>query len=46
MDEQFLFDIRKSLEDGLECEDWKCIEEAIEMIRDVQGDYDEDDIEY
>lgn len=43
MDEQFLFDIRKILEDGLEVEDWNCVVDVIDMIRDIQGDFDDDD---
>ena len=47
MDDQFLYDIRKALEDGLECEDWNCITEALEMILEYQEDFDTDDyLEY
>ena len=45
MDEQFLVDIRKALEDGLACEDWNCVIEAIDIIREAQNDYEDDDDE-
>jgi hypothetical protein len=42
MDEDLLNDIRQLLDDGLENTDWKCIEEALEIVKEAQGDYDDE----
>lgn len=40
MDNEILYDIKRCLEDGLSCNDWKCIEEALEVISDYIDGYD------
>lgn len=36
-----LRDIKRCLVDALENEDWKCIEDAIDIISDIDGTYDD-----
>jgi|DEB0MinimDraft_6_1074348.scaffolds.fasta_scaffold564062_1 hypothetical protein len=45
MDENIIHDIKRTLEDALECEDWKCVEEALELINDYFYDSIEEDTE-
>ena len=45
MDEQLLSDIKQTLKDALECEDWNCVTDAIDAIREYQGEFDDDDEE-
>jgi hypothetical protein len=46
MDDHSLTDIKRLLIDGLENTDWKCVEEALEIIKELQGDYDDEFAEY
>lgn len=46
MDEHFLKDLRKLLEDGIENLDWNCVDEAIDMIAESQGEYDDEFADY
>ena len=46
MDEELIFDIRRSLEDALECEDWKCVEDALDMIKEYHGEFNIEDEEF
>lgn len=38
-----LYDVKKSLEDALSCEDWKCVEEALDMVKEILGELDDED---
>lgn len=43
MDDELLSDIRRSLEDALGCDDWQCVRDALDMIKDFQGDFDDEE---
>ena len=45
MDEETLQDIKRCLIDALENEDWNCVEEAIDIINDIDGTYDEESLD-
>ena len=42
VDGEALHDLRILLEDAIECGDWKCIEDALYIIKDIQGDIEDD----
>jgi len=42
MDDNFLHDLKRTLTDALECEDWKCVEEALELIEEYSYGIDLD----
>jgi hypothetical protein len=46
MDEDFLNDLKRLLEDGVDHTDWKCVEDAIELIREACGEFDDEFEEY
>jgi hypothetical protein len=46
MDYTFVNDLKRTLEDAIEYEDWKCIEEALEIINDyIDTNPSDDDID-
>ena len=46
MDEELISDIRRLLEDALECDDWKCVDDALFLIKDAQGEIEDDESDF
>lgn len=42
VDKEILQDIRNLIEDAMDCGDWKCIEDALYMIKDIQGEVEDE----
>ena len=40
MDKTILNDIKRLLEDGLDCNDWQCVQDALECLDELMEDED------